>query len=198
MNFKRQLLADELTEILGSARDEYARCQEEDWAAQAKAGAEAIDKRNFAFGENRERADRVITSARARAVSAIDRRIKEAERAMTDPPTTEEANFITAIRGRTDLTADEMNAALGRYRSHAAQKAIYTAAKASELVRGGHMTEAERDLHDLRGLMSSVEDTYTSDFGNMTRGQTAITANGYKVYAEGGDCNDAISSIFGQ
>ena len=192
MNYARKNLANELSTILDNARTDYAYCQKRDRMEQAADGATNI-RGGFVYDHNKADAANVLSSARSKALYAIDRQIKNAEGKLTDAPTTDEANYIVAISGRTDYTRDEMNAALSRYRSHSAQKAIINAAKASKLVPDSYMTDEERDIADLRDLRADVDRTYsTVNFEKMTDGMAAITTAGYSSFAGGGSSMDAL------
>lgn len=192
MDYARKNLANELSTILGNARKEYAACEERDRMEQAQNGADNI-RGGFVYDHNRANAESVISGARNMALYAIDRQIKNAESKLTDAPTAEEASYILSISGRTDYTQQEMDAALSRYKSHGAQKAIYNAAKASNLVSFSHMTEEERDLSDLRDLRADVDRTYSpSNFESMSDGRASITTAGYSSFARGGSPTNAM------
>ena len=192
----RKRLADELTAILNDARFEYAGCQERDRVKQARNGAEHIQVRGFAYDDIRAEASGVVNLARERALNAIDRQICRTESMLIEPPSADELSYITGIRGRTDLSRDEMNAALSRYKSHAAQKAILSAAAASELISGTRETREERDLSDLRTLRDNVCQTYTSaDFDNMTDGRASFTKAAYRSFGDGNSCDDAVATF---
>ena len=194
MNYARKNLANELSSIFDNARNEYAKCEERDRIDQARDGAESIRK-GFAYDHNRADAERVVWGAREKALAAIDKSIGTAETKLTDAPTTDEANYIVSIQQRTDYTRQEMDAALSRYKSHAAQHAIASAAKASGIVPSTYMTDTEKDLADLRDLRSSVERTYSPhDFGSMSNGMAAIKKAGYQSFADGNG-QDALAAF---
>ena len=193
--YDRITLAEELSKILDNARREYAQWQENDRAEQARNGAERIERGRFVYPEFSANAADAVSRARTKALAAVDARIRRAERALTDPPTTDEANYITAIRDRKDLTREEMEAALSRYSSHSAQRAILNSAIASGLIPEVSATKGERDLHDLKRLRADVEKTYTADFGNMSATMAALTRGGYNTFAKGGDCSDALAAF---
>jgi len=192
----RKKLASELTSILNNTRAKYAECQARDRMEQARDGAENI-RGGFVYGHNREAANNMLNSARSMALYAVDKQIKNAEGKLTDAPSTDEANYITAISGRTDYTRDEMNAALSRYKSHSAQKAIINAAKASKLVPASYMTKEEREIADLRDLRADIDRTYSPfNFEKMSDGAAAMTNASYNSFANGGSSVNALD-VFG-
>ena len=179
----RKKIANQLGAILKDTREEYKRLQERDRMEQARNGAEVIDTRRFIYSENEQEARGIVGRAADRALGIIDKEIEEAGGMLVDAPSTEAANYITAIAARDNLTADEVNAGLARYKDHASQKAIRAAAARSGLRDLAGMTDAEVYLSDLRSLRSDVAKTYTDGFGNISDGFAAVLDGGYTAFA---------------
>ena len=183
----RKYVAEKLTNIFDDTVRELDRLKELDRVEQARNGVMHISA-DFAYDDNRAMAHSIVTGARERAQGIIDREIKLAEERLVEAPSTEAANYCAAISGRTDMTEDEVNAALAKYADHASQKAIRMAAKASGLLVGA-MTETERDIAAMRALRSSVSNTYNPrEFEVNSSGvMAAMTRGEYRNFGEGRD-----------
>ena len=167
----REALANELSGILDGAISSYDRLKEYDRVAQAQDGATAIKTRGFGNKTVENEANSVVYGARERALSAIDREISRVSGDLSTPPSTEAANYIASIAQRNDLSADEVSAALSRYKDHASQKAIKAAASRSG-VNFGSYTQEEIYLDELRALRGEVDRTYSA--GNFANGSGAF------------------------
>lgn len=102
-----------------------------------------------------------VNAYRRESLEAIERERAKALQAVTDAPTTEEANYIVSLQGRSDMTRAEVDAALTRYKGHAAQHAIRAAAKRSGLDDVPLMTEAECRVEMLNRLSNAVSDAFS-------------------------------------
>ena len=148
----RKMIADRLTGILKDTRSEYANLQERDRVEQARAGAESIQTRGFAFKEIAAEADALVGRAADKALGIIDSEIEAAGGALVEAPSAEAVAYVSTIAARSNLSADEVAAGLSRYRDHASQKAIKAAAVRSGLQQFGGTTAAEDYISDLRSL----------------------------------------------
>ena len=200
MNQNRETIAKKLTDTLATTRTEYKRLQERDRMEQARAGAERIDSKRFAFKEIEQEAIGIVRDAGAKALSIIDAELEKAGGALVEAPSAEAANYVLTIAARDNMTADEVQAGLSKYHDHASQKAIKAAAVRSGLHQFGGLTEAETYVADLRNLRDDVGRTYAPyGFSEITDGYAAMLTGGYKAFAErpGGDALD-VFAVFGE
>lgn len=148
-----------------------------------------MDDAKLSISVARGEAKRILADARSRI-----------ERAITDAPTVDEANYITAISGRDDMSETEVTAALNRYHSHAAQHAIVAAAKRSGL-KGYHKTEVEKAIEALDQMDREIDKDFSfMSIGNSPKGMRAVTRNNYKAIATGamnGSVEDQFRALFG-
>ena len=157
----RRKLADEVLASYRAARQAFTLAKERDLMKQAR---EATNKRVTIGGSNKITDPDIEASFRSdvwaahdEALASIDKRLAKASREMSEPPTEEAARYIVSISGRKNLTRDEVDAALDRYKGHAVERAIYTAAAESGLRGYGGKTAVENDVDDLRTLYSDVD-----------------------------------------
>ena len=117
-----------------------------------------------------ERIENAIETQRETAMNAINAALASRENDLAAAPSAEAANYLTAISGRDDMSADEVNAALNLYGdTHAARKAILGAAKRSGVSITDATTETERDITALRELAATVEQEFSPlKFRNMS------------------------------
>ena len=194
----RKMIADRLTGILKDTRSEYANLQERDRVEQARAGAESIQTRGFAFKEIAAEADALVGRAADKALGIIDSEIEAAGGALVEAPSAEAVAYVSTIAARSNLSADEVAAGLSRYRDHASQKAIKAAAVRSGLQQFGGTTAAEDYISDLRSLRDDVAKTYTAGFGGISEGYAAVLAGGYQAFADNpGSGGDALAAFAG-
>lgn len=141
-----------------------------------------------------------ISVARGEAKRILADAKRRIELAITDAPTTDEANYITAISGRDDMSEAEVTAALNRYHSHAAQHAIVAAAKRSGL-RGYHRTEVEAANDALDQMENAIENDFTlMSIGNSSEGRRTVTRNNFTAIATGavnGSVEAQFAALFG-
>lgn len=168
----------------------------DDRVLQAQDGKTTIAN-GFSYAETRERAAFSVEASRKEALDAIGKARRRAENALTAPPSSDEANFIIGINGRDDMTEREISAALSRYRGHAAQRAIFSAARRSGLtVYGGDMTEAEETLNALDGLETMANREF-----NLARISTAsesgrlVAGNGFTAQFSGGSIQEQFFAL---
>lgn len=196
----RKQLAGTLSVTLDQCRADVASALEADHVEQARNGAERIVQNRFAYDVYRNQAVDALNRARKTALDAIGEAIADAEKALTDPPTAEAANYILAVSQRSDMSEREVQAALDRYPGHASQKAILSAAIRSDIKYFGSTTEAERDVESLASLQKSASNTYSTldAFMGMSAGQAAIAKAEYESYGSTGstDARD-VFGMFG-
>ena len=141
-----------------------------------------------------------IAAAREKAMREITRGLDRAQKKLTDAPTTEAANYIVAISQRDDMTADEIAAALDRYKGHAAQHAIRAAAKRSGVTQYVGLTDAEREVDAYRSLAGAVGEYFS--LYQITSGagvRNALTRQNFITIGKGGDPASVkeLNAIFG-
>ena len=141
-----------------------------------------------------------IGQAREKAMDAITRGLDRAQKKLTDAPTAEAANYIVAISQRDDMTADEIAAALDRYKGHAAQHAIRAAAKRSGVTQYVGQTDAEREVEAYRALAGAVGQYFTIfaiEGGAGVRNK--LTRETFLTIGRGADPSsvDTMNEIFG-
>lgn len=148
-----------------------------------------FDDTNLSISVARGEAKRIVADAKRRV-----------ELAITDAPTADEANYITAISGRDDMTEAEVNAALNRYHSHAAQHAIVAAAKRSGL-RGYHKTEVEAACEALDKMEQEIDKEFSlMRINNSSKGMRTLTRNNFTAIATGatnGSIEAQFAALFG-
>ena len=189
----RKKIGDSLTGLLKGTRGKYAAVQERDRIEQARAGAETIRTKGFAFKELEAEARGIVEAARNEAYALLDAEIDAAGGALVEAPCADAANYAAAISARDDMTADEVQAALAKYKDHASQRAIRAAARRSGLTQYAGATDAETYLADLRDLRADVSRTFDPlSFGNLSDGMVAIKAAGYASFGDGGSSTSAL------
>ena len=102
-----------------------------------------------------------IGAAREKAMKAITRGMERTQKKLTDAPDSDATNYIVSISQRDDMTADEIEAALSRYKGHAAQHAIRAAAKRSGVKQYAGPTDAEREMEAYRTLAGKVGEYFS-------------------------------------
>ena len=144
------------------AADAVDRALQADHAQQMQAAEKSgcsVSFRNDRINDDfiSERAQQSVSIARDDALKAVGKALNEARNIITDAPTTEEANYIVSISQRSDMTHDEIEAAMSRYTGHAAQHAIRSAAIRSGFKDFGIKTDVERRIDMLNQLHEAVE-----------------------------------------
>ena len=143
------------------------------------------------------RAVQSVGAARDDALKVIDKEIASARRKMVDAPSADEANYISAISQRDDMTREEVGAALDRYTSHAAQHAIRAAAKRSGLKDVSLATDVERHIDDLHHLRANVVQEF--DYFNILNASPTrrhIVRDSFKGIANGVDAYEHFKDLF--
>ena len=169
----------------------------DDRMQQAADGRTSINNR-FVYDDIRQRAARSVEMSRKEALEAIEAARKRATDALTEAPTNEEANYILSISGRDDLTENEIAAALNRYSSHAAQRAIVAAANRSgkKLIVPSGMTEAEREISLLDDLENRVNDNFSLDkIANTSEGGRFVIGNSFTATVAGDSLKEQFSAL---
>lgn len=172
----KEQLSQELSSAYQMAINAYNDCVQSDRFEQVQNGASHIAE-GWGSDKWRQSAETQVYAIREKARAAIERERLQIEREMTEAPDTEAANYITSIKGRTDLSPAEVEAALKRYPTHAAQKAIRAAAIASGLTRyEGQGTAQEQYLSILEAKAQSIEKAFTCDRISEGRARQELTA----------------------
>ena len=199
-----------LNRVASDIADQYTKaCEAYDYNRsldRARTASNAKDGQTIKFGnqfKNKallEDTSLSISVARGEAKRIVADAKRRVELAITDAPSTDEANYITAISGRDDMTEAEVNAALNRYHSHAAQHAIVAAAKRSGL-RGYHRTEVEAANDALDQMNAAIENDFTlMSIGNSSEGRRTVTRNNFTAIATGavnGSVEAQFAALFG-
>ena len=185
----RETLAKKLAQLYSEAVNQYqfyvgqARAQQ---AQAAEAGQTVTITPGIADEELRKRAEAEVFAKREAALQAVQSEREAANRELTNAPTTDEANYILAISTRDDLTETEALAGLERYKSHAAQHAIASAAKRSGLRHIIASTDTERYLRDLAELEREVNKAFSPfDILAASEGKKLVTATALEATALG-------------
>lgn len=134
-------------------------------------------------GDLMEQAQQSVSIARDDALKVIGKARNEARSILTDAPTDEEARYIVAVQGRDDMTREEVEAALARYKGHSAQHAIRAAAKRSGLKDIGITTEAERRIEMLDALNDRIgrDFNYYAIVGSDRKAKPAVIKANYEL-----------------
>ena len=135
-----------------------------------------------------------VCSARLKAHKAVERALSGARGALTDPPSTDEANYIVAVSVRDDLTEYEVHAALDRYKSHSAQRAIRNAAKRSGLKTIDGMTETEATIEALEKMDELIDREFSLD--RLCRSSVGSRCIARNMFAAVGDTSGSIKKQF--
>lgn len=151
----RKLTAKALTDAYEDAVNDYKAALENDHFQAVKAGATQLPA-GFASKDNEQAAHNRIYANMYRALDVIKEQKEAVKDKLIEPPTYEEAAYITAISGRDDLTREEINAALERYGNHNTQHAVLMAAKRSGFPDYYDKTDAERYSEDLDYMAEQV------------------------------------------
>lgn len=161
--------------------EQVARCYDAALAAyrsaQKRGGA---GQAPAAGGQLDGGASNAVYTQRDNAMNAIRAALASREAELTEAPSAEAVNYLAAIAGRENMSADEIGAALDRYgNTHAAQKAILCAAQRSGVSLTDTRTETERDIAALRELAAKVEREFSPlKFGNMSEGKRWLIKSG--------------------
>lgn len=151
----RKLTAKALTDAYEDAISEYKNALQHDHFQAVQAGATQLPA-GFASKDNEQAANSRVYAIMHRALDAINEQKEAVKDKLIEPPTYEEAAYITAISGRDDLTREEINAALERYGNHNTQHAVLMAAKRSGFADYYNKTDAERYSEDLDFMAGQV------------------------------------------
>lgn len=185
-----------LDSVVSSVTFEYdyacERCDEamlydrHEQGEKAKAGETVTFGKGFKNSHYREAAEQSLSIARDDALKKIDKALDDAEHVLTEPPTDDESRYIMSISQRSDMTENEVGAALDRYKGHAAQHAIRAAAKRSDLVTFGGETQTERDIEALLQMRKIVDKSFRLDrICNADTAVRNVDRNQFKAVAAG-------------
>ena len=169
-------VAEQVAQAYDGALNSYRHAQESDRMEQARVTGGVNSNGKFAYEQFENDAKNAVYAERDRAMNAINTALAAREAELTEAPSAEAVNYLAAIAGRDDLTNDEVNAALDRYgKTHAAQKAIISAAKRSGVAFIDTRTDTERDIAALRDLTAQVEREFSPlKIGTVSDGQAWI------------------------
>lgn len=175
-------VAEQVAQAYDGALTAYKDARERDRMEQARVtgGVSKINK--FAYEQFENEAANAIYAQRKSAMNAINTALASREAELTQAPSAEAVNYLAAISGRDDLTKDEVNAALGRYGdTHAAQRAIISAAKRSGIHFADTRTQTEKEVAELRDLAYKVEHEFTPlRMNGMSEGMAWIVKAGMR------------------
>lgn len=188
MSINIERIADSVASQYEQACKDFDRCRAKD---RAQVATNSKDGQTVSFGTRFEDkaifddANLSVSVARGEAHRIIAEAKNRVDKAITDAPSADEANYIAAISGRDDMSEAEVKAAMNRYRSHAAQHAIVAAANRSGL-KGYYMTEAEAISEALDKMDFEIERAFSmSSIGNGSEGERIVTRNSFGAIASG-------------
>lgn len=191
-------MAKELGKAYDKAIQDYKSCLDSDHFELVSRGASQVPE-GFASDYWRKEADGSVFRAKAEALEAIAKERRPYDRSLTDAPTEEETRYIMSINGRSDMTRREANAALKRYTSHAAQRAIFAAAQRSGIETAGSRTDAESYLEELEQIEGTVERIFNDVDIAQGKSRQELTRNFLAGFAQESPASpaEAFARLFG-
>lgn len=190
-----QNVAERVKRAYGDACRGVESALMDDKVLQARNGEKTIND-GFLYAETRERAFRSVETSRGEAMDAIEKARKRATSALTAAPSVDESNYILSISGRDDLTAGEVSAALGRYSSHAAQRAIISAARRSGVHVDFGETEAEKALSALDALEARTSREFdVNRISSSSESGRLVAGNGFTAMFAGDSINEQFAAL---
>lgn len=172
----RYLTSKKLVESYDKAIKLYNDYIQKDRIDAVTAGATELPSKGFIDKANEQAAVQGILGIKYDLLDFLNEQKEAVKDKLTEPPSTKAAAYIAAISGRSDLTIEEVEAALDRYTDHATQHAVYAAAKRSGMNHYYGKTDAEIYSEDLDYMAAQVENVFSPFSFSASAGDKARQA----------------------